>query len=752
MDVPINAALNTSASAVQSTPAGTAAIKAQYLRKVVDAASLARKRPAESSKTPSEGASGESFNGAPVEAAEKKQRSNDDYAPAHDAANDIDPNGGYGDGRSRGGGKGGRGGRGRGRGGKGRDYDKKSRGMNKARERGTATDGVQICNEFVSEGGCTRGESCKFPHDVDAFLAAKGADIGTTCRLYETFGRCKFGVRCRFAGAHTGPHTEQLVNHKLVAEVGTSKELMNWVNKETLRNIQKNNVPTPGFDDATKWMELSKSAIGAKDNFSRKIIKLWAEERKSAAKAEVAAADANSAMEVEPAAASDGDASVVTSEVANVGTSAGAPNQQATGGVDESMPTGDDYDRQFAKIDQAEREAYLAKQSKYEEETAAFMSRFPKKKTIDLRGKIYLAPLTTVGNVPFRRIAKKFGADVTCGEMAVSTKLLSGHNPEWALMRRHPDEDIFGVQISAHNFQTATKAAEMVRLHCPDIDFVDLNCGCPIDLITRGGSGSALLDRRNRLKEIVLGMGRVLNIPVSVKLRTGVKSDSLVAHKLAPMLKQCGASIITLHGRSKEQRYSKFADWDYINQVASTVVSDVGEHVNFFGNGDVLSHEDYYGHLNNPNNKVGGVMIGRGALMKPWIFKEIKERKVYDIRSSERLDILRDFANFGLEHWGSDTMGVNTTRRYMLEWLSFLYRYVPVELLEVLPQKVNQRPPPFYGRDDLETLMASPIATDWIKITEMLLGPTPADFHFTPKHKSSANDSEAGIAYENVDE
>lgn len=174
------------------------------------------------------------------------------------------------------------------------------------------------------------------------------------------------------------------------------------------------------------------------------------------------------------------------------------------------------------------------------------------------------------------------------------------------------------------------------------------------------------------------------------------------------------------------------ADWSYINEVVQSAAP-----LPVYGNGDILSYDDYKSALETCPD-LAGVMIGRGGLIKPWIFTEIKEKRIWDISSSERFDILKRFTNYGLEHWGSDNKGVENTRRFMLEWLSFLYRYVPVGLLEHPPQKVNERPPSYIGRNDLETLMASSSAADWIKISEMLLGPVPESFHFLPKHKANS--------------
>lgn len=351
---------------------------------------------------------------------------------------------------------------------------------------------------------------------------------------------------------------------------------------------------------------------------------------------------------------------------------------------------------------------------------------------INFADKLYLAPLTTVGNLPFRRVCKQFGADITCSEMAMSTKLLQGSMSEWALLKRHPSEDIFGAQLCGSFPDSMTRCAELLQNDVP-VDFVDINIGCPIDLVFKQGAGSALMGRMGKFEQIVRGMKYVLDIPLTVKMRTGIsdKKTSWNAHKLISNLKTWGVSLATLHGRSREQRYTRLADWDYISECAKAAAP-----MPLFGNGDILSYEDAV--LRREQTGVSGLMIARGALIKPWIFTEIKENRHWDISSNERFDMLRDFVNFGLEHWGSDTMGVENTRRFLLEWLSFQCRYIPAGLLERLPQRINEKPPPYFGRNDLETLLSSGNSADWVKISEILLGPVPTGFCFLPKHKSNS--------------
>ena len=143
--------------------------------------------------------------------------------------------------------------------------------------------------------------------------------------------------------------------------------------------------------------------------------------------------------------------------------------------------------------------------------------------------------------------------------------------------------------------------------------------------------------------------------------------------------------LLKIHGRSRLQRYSRLANWEYISQVASGQSTDLPQ-IPLIGNGDIFSYTDYEDKIlkrvnnesddgnDNKNNLLPTAMLGRGALIKPWLPTEIKERRHWDISANERFDMLKDFVRFGLEHWGSDQQGVNQTRRFLLEWISFLHR------------------------------------------------------------------------------
>ena len=147
---------------------------------------------------------------------------------------------------------------------------------------------------------------------------------------------------------------------------------------------------------------------------------------------------------------------------------------------------------------------------------------------------------------------KKFGADITCGEMAVATNLLEGKASEWALLKRHPEEDVFGVQIAAAHPDQFTRVSELIETYTT-VDFVDLNLGCPLDLICCKGAGAALMMRDRKLKGALEGISQTLSCPFTVKMRTGWDMNKPFAHQLVPKIQSWripGLSAIMVSWRS----------------------------------------------------------------------------------------------------------------------------------------------------------------------------------------------------------
>lgn len=403
-----------------------------------------------------------------------------------------------------------------------------------------------------------------------------------------------------------------------------------------------------------------------------------------------------------------------------------------------------DEDR-VAKMDAEKRKAL-------ENEFNESKVKASEKKKLDYKNKKVLSPLTTVGNLPYRRLMKTLGADVTYSEMALANSLISGQNSEWALLKAHQSEyPGFGVQIAACKPWQAAKSAEAIyKFANKNVSEINLNCGCPIDLLFKKGEGSALMSSSNRMKNLLKLMNDCSgDLPITVKMRMGILDKKPVAIDIVEKLLNAGdVGAITIHGRSRQQRYTKEANWDYIEEVGKVVktynekyeemkdVSDRPNPVYLIGNGDCFTHEDWYEHT--ARQGVDTVMIARGALIKPWIFEEIEAQQYLDKSSTERLRIIEDYAKYALQHWGTDEFGINTSRRFLCEFLSFTYRYIPVGILEKLPPKLNQRPPKWRGRDDMETLLGSSDYKDWIKITEMFMGPANESFSFIPKHKSNS--------------
>ncbi|KAL3621350.1 hypothetical protein CASFOL_036262 [Castilleja foliolosa] len=605
--------------------------------------------------------------------------------------------------------------------------EKKSKRQLKRERHQEQKSALHICPEVAKSGkvsACQYNENCRYSHDLEAFKAQKPDDLDGICPFTSSEGPCPYGLACRFGGTHKDDNGEAANGAN---GEDNKKSEMNVLKKDVQKLLWKNKMKFHKADASLKNLGLLGKNKKMLDNENDGQI------------AGNGSGDTDGNCCKTPADLSNKldtleEDKPVKADVADEPrppkkTKCSTDGSCSAPFTDVQVPDKKDLDQ---SCEQIEPETII--ETTVEDNDKCLKLHPRERKLIDFREKLYLAPLTTVGNLPYRRVCKVLGADVTCGEMAMCTNLLQGQASEWALLRRHSSEDFFGVQICGAYPDTVAKTVELIEQNCT-VDFIDINMGCPIDIVVNKGAGSALLTKPMRMKSVVEASSRTVDTPVTIKVRTGYFEGKNRIDSLIKDFGNWGASAVTIHGRTRQQRYSKLADWDYVYQCARAAPSNLP----VLGNGDVFSYLDWNNHKSNCP-ELSSCMIARGALVKPWIFTEIKEQRHWDISSGERLDILKNYVHFGLEHWGSDSKGVETTRHFLLEWLSYTCRYIPVGLLDVIPQRINWRPPSYYGRDELETLMASDSAADWIRISEMLLGKVPSSFNFAPKHKSNAYD------------
>jgi len=336
-----------------------------------------------------------------------------------------------------------------------------------------------------------------------------------------------------------------------------------------------------------------------------------------------------------------------------------------------------------------------------------------------LRGAVVMAPMTKGSNLPYRRLCIELGARVLVSEMVVARRLKQRRRGEFALIRRAPGEPCFGVQLAGNRPDEMAWAAALVEAR--GADFVDLNLGCPIDHFTRKGLGAALARQPNRVRRVVEAMRAAVSVPVTVKIRLGWSDGKRNYLDLARAAVDAGAAAITVHARTREARYRHPAEWDAIAEVAASVPVPV------VGNGDLLFAHEIHDRMH--ASSCAAVMVARGALIKPWIFRET-ETGYWDITAEERLTIYRRYVALAREHWAPrdrssateslDEYGRTRLREFLRWHAGFWCRYVPRRPDGTWPS-MQQRESAFAPRSPLEALLARTDDAALDYVTDQLL-------------------------------
>ncbi|MCL6637683.1 MAG: tRNA dihydrouridine synthase DusB [Alicyclobacillus sp.] len=272
---------------------------------------------------------------------------------------------------------------------------------------------------------------------------------------------------------------------------------------------------------------------------------------------------------------------------------------------------------------------------------------------------VILAPMAGVCNPPFRHLAKRLGAGLVCAEMVSDKALVNGNDKSQKMLTILPDEHPVSLQLVGYDQASMVQAAELIGART-NADIIDINMGCPVLKIYKNGSGAALARNPEHAAAIVRAVVERVDKPVTVKFRKGWDDDHVNAVEVALAVQEAGAQAVAVHGRTAKQMYTGRADWDIIRRVKEAVRIPV------IGNGDVVEPEDAKRLLEETG--CDGVMIGRGALGNPWIFREVRHyletgEKLPKPTATERIAVAIQHLHLLVEYKGEWT-GVREMRKH----------------------------------------------------------------------------------------
>ncbi|MGI8545459.1 MAG: tRNA dihydrouridine synthase DusB [Aridibacter sp.] len=263
---------------------------------------------------------------------------------------------------------------------------------------------------------------------------------------------------------------------------------------------------------------------------------------------------------------------------------------------------------------------------------------------VEISPPLTLSPMAGVTDYTFRRLLKKRGGvGMTVSEF-ISVEGMTRNSPQSKRMMRFMEfERPFAIQIFGANIERMVMAAEMAEEQGADI--LDVNCGCPAPKVVKKGGGSGLLANMPVLETILKEIKKSISIPLTLKIRTGFDDENINAVEVSKMAEQCGVQHIAVHGRTRTQRYTGFADWDLIKRVKDAVSVPVS------GNGDVTTVKFAMEKFKETN--CDGILIGRGAMQNPWLFRQIQDalegREIYEPMLQEKQEVLLEFFEYLIE-------------------------------------------------------------------------------------------------------
>lgn len=235
---------------------------------------------------------------------------------------------------------------------------------------------------------------------------------------------------------------------------------------------------------------------------------------------------------------------------------------------------------------------------------------------IEIENPYFLAPMAGVTDKPFRTICKRMGAGFLYSEFVSSEGIIRNNDKTLQYMNFSKSERPIGIQIFGNNPDSMSRSAKIIETKIKP-NLIDLNFGCPVKKVVKKGAGVALMKDIKLMIEITKRIVETVNLPITAKIRSGWNESSINAVDVAKKLEKVGIKAITIHPRTAKMKYSGRADWTIIRKIKENLKIPV------IGNGDVKNSKDAVKMFNETN--CDAIMIGRGVLGNPWIFRELDQ-------------------------------------------------------------------------------------------------------------------------------
>jgi tRNA-dihydrouridine synthase B len=257
---------------------------------------------------------------------------------------------------------------------------------------------------------------------------------------------------------------------------------------------------------------------------------------------------------------------------------------------------------------------------------------------LELKNNVILAPMSGITDICFRKIVKSMGVGLVYSEMVSVEGLIRGGKKTLELISVSHEERPIAIQIFGSNPESFSEAVKILNSIA---NVIDINCGCSVRKVIKTNSGAALLRDIKMLEKVILSVVKYAKIPVSVKIRSGWDNSSINAVEVAKLAEKSGVSAIAIHPRTAVQGFSGKADWEIIKRVKESV------HIPVIGNGDIKNEFDAERMLK--ETSCDGIMIGRGCLGNPWIFRRIihyltKGEILGEVNFKEKIELIKKHA------------------------------------------------------------------------------------------------------------